>query len=239
MKMNYKNKFLFLSIFFLSCTSTVNTTNDSTQNVFAACKDSKIILLPHHLLVENYIRDMYEVLDEPETVIIISPDHFYQGADPISQPVETEHGFAIHRDFIEEYFNVPVSGFMIRPGTQKEKLDEFLRNKLSSYLAADISDKNSGDETLFVFSVDFSHELNGEDSKAHDVESIKIIEARATNEALNINADSPESIYLMLSLAEARAEQIKVLKYTNPALDAEINTTNNTTHIFACSQRAM
>ena len=73
-------------------------------NQFSACRSSDLILLPHHMIVEKYIREMYSALDEPRSVVIVSPDHFSTGEFTISTPSENEHGFTIHRDLVSEFF---------------------------------------------------------------------------------------------------------------------------------------
>lgn len=188
------------------------------------CTDSDIILLPHHLVVEPVIRDMYETISHrnPKKVIVVSPNHFLSGAHWIAPASEEEHAYTIHRDFLEEYFpQADVEGWMLKAGTPHELLLDFT--------------DSIDEDALFIFSIDFSHYLPGQIAYVHDVRSKDVIEARSIDEAASLEVDSPESVEVMLRLAKMRKERIEILRNTNPSLDIGDETFENTTHMFGCS----
>ncbi len=190
---------------------------------FADCKKADVVLLPHHLLVEGIIEEMYDELKTPRKVIIISPDHFNTGREQISKAQESEHGFTIHRDYVEKYFpKAKVEGWVIKTGTDTETLIEF-------------TEQLAKEKALFIFSIDFSHYVPGKIAFAHDARTQDIIESRSIEEASTVEVDSPESIEVMLRLLEERGEKLLVIKSTNPSLDTNIETFENTTHKFGCS----
>lgn len=192
---------------------------------FSSCENADVILLPHHLLVETYIEEMYESIADKSTekVIIIGPNHFGLGQHDIEISQEDEFSFTIHRDFAKQYFpNAEIEGYMLRPEAGIAAIDWLL-------------DEITDEDALFVFTVDFSHYLPGNVSLVHDLHSKDVIEARSAADARSLEVDSPTSIELMLKLMEARGLTMNILLNTNPALDADIETFENTTHQFGCS----
>lgn len=182
--------------------------------------------MPHHLIVKPIIESTYaDMADEswPE-VIIISPDHFHQGQAHISTPPESEFGYTIHRDYVEQTWpGIPVSGYMIQIDTTEEEVDA---------LVARLAPKNA----LFIFSIDFSHYLPGDVSYVHDLRSMDVLTARSIEDARSLEVDSPIALEIMLKLLAARGETLDILRNTNPAHDAGITTFDNTTHVFARSE---
>ena len=210
---------ILLFAFFLSCT----TENEAASNDFSSCQNAEIFLMPHHLLVEDLIKEMYTVIPEAKHFIVISPDHFNQGTKNISEAKETEHGYTIHRNLIEENFgDVDVEGIMIKTSANTDELKA-------------LAERLSTEEAVFIFSIDFSHYLPGQVAYVHDLLAVDIIEARSIDEAKKIEADSPASIEVLLRLAKLKSLNIEVLRNTNPSLDANVETFENTTHLFACS----
>jgi hypothetical protein len=170
------------------------------------------------MIVEKYIREMYSALDEPRSVVIVSPDHFSTGEFTISTPSENEHGFTIHRDLVSEYFGLNAYGIMLRSDVTSEELIEV----------------DYGD-ALMIFSIDFSHYLPGSLARVHDVLARDVIESRSVEEARKLEVDSPAAVELMLRILEQRGEKMLLLKNTNPSWDAGIESFENTTHFFGCA----
>ena len=191
-----------------------------------SARTGDIVLMPHHLIVKPIIEQMYaDMADEvwPQ-IIIVSPDHFHQGATHISTPVESEFGFTIHRDYaLATWPGVPVTGYMVQNEATKEEVDSFV-------------DTLAATPALVIFSIDFSHYLPGDVSRVHDLRSMDILASRSIDEARSIEADCPTALEIMLKLAAAKGETLNILRNTNPAYDAGIRTFENTTHIFAHSQ---
>lgn len=208
------------------CAIFAGCVSPSEENAFSACEQSSLVLLPHHLLVEPLMRDVYESIQSqtPEKIIVVSPNHFHEGDAPVAKATATEHGFTVHEDLIREYFgeNVTVEGWMINVGSSSEVLTQFAKT---------LETENS----LVIFSVDFSHYLPGKIAYVHDALSADVIESRSIEDAKKLEVDSPESVEVMLRLAEALNLKMKVLRNTNPSLETDYETFENTTHIFACS----
>ena len=192
------------------------------SQAFESCQDSEIILLPHHLLVEDHIREMYESISTPEKLIIISPNHFSTGYSEIA-PANDPFGYTPHEEFAQEYFpQTEIEGWMIKLGATEEAL---------TWLTDHLSEQSA----TIIFSVDFSHYIPGAEAHAHDLHSIEVIESGYTDLALSIEADSPEAIYVMLQLLAEKNLSMEILKNTNPSLETGIELFENTTHLFGCS----
>ncbi|MFA5855271.1 MAG: hypothetical protein WC846_03250 [Candidatus Gracilibacteria bacterium] len=192
--------------------------------------ENRIALIPHHALVKPIIEQTYATLAPSNfsKIIIISPDHFSAGATHISpatdKAAEKEFGFTIHRDLAKKTWpSAEITGYTVKTvATEKEIVT------LAEALA-------QNQNTLFIFSVDFSHYLAGDIARVHDLRSMDIIRARSTEEAASLEVDSPLSIEIMLRLLEKFGQTMEILRNTNPALDAHLNTFENTTHVFALS----
>lgn len=194
-----------------------------------------IVLMPHHLIVKPIIEQTYADLATdwapqggPAQVIIISPDHFHQGAAHISAPPESEFGFTIHRDYARATWpNATITGYMIQNEATEQEIDDFVATVVTQLTAT---------PALVIFSVDFSHYLPGDVSQLHDLRSIDILRARDSADARSIEADCPTALEIMLRLLAARGETLEIDRNTNPALDAGVRTFDNTTHVFAHSR---
>ncbi len=196
-----------------------------SEGLSATSRSEAIVLLPHHLIVQPIIEDMYaDLADEPwPEVIIISPDHFHAGATHISAPPESEFGFTIHRDYAEQTWpGMPVTGYMIQTNTTEAEVDALV-------------DELAARDALFIFSVDFSHYLPGDVSYVHDLRSVDVLASRSIDDARSLEVDSPIALEIMLKLLERRGETLNILRNTNPSRDADIMTFENTTHVFARS----
>lgn len=193
-----------------------------------------VVLLPHHDLVETYIEEVYTALPTEtwEQVIIVSPDHFHTGPTHISPPAETEHGFTLHRDYVEHYLpDTRVKGFMLQNETTEAETDAFVEELLNEELLS----LDSG-PTLYIFSIDFSHYLPGQIAYVHDLRSQDVLRSRSVEDARSLEVDSPVAVEVLLKLLEEKNEVLEIVKYTNPSKDIGVETFENTTHIFACSR---
>ena len=223
-----------------------------------------VAILPHDALSHKELTVFYRGLavanPEIENVVVISPNHFetgtaniqtdtrqFQTADgkltPSRQLVqqllisglgkienstfEKEHGITMQAEYIKRFF--PESKFLpivLKANTTPAEVDA-----LVLWLTNNLPTEN----TLVLGSIDFSHYLPGQVAYVHDLLAVDIIEARSIDEAKKIEADSPASIEVLLRLAKLKSLNIEVLRNTNPSLDADVETFENTTHLFACS----
>lgn len=130
-------------------------------------------VLPHHLLVENFIDRFYgEIKDYSgvfDTVFLISPNHFNYGhsyvqgvSDSVllhelaektpltleSWPFQKEHGIFNHIGFIEKYFpGAEIVPIVIKNGAPEDLLG-FFADEISNLLSGNV---------LILASIDFSH----------------------------------------------------------------------------------
>ncbi len=205
----------------LLCLALVGCT--ASPGRFAECKDAELLLLPHHLVVEEYINDMYEAVGRPQKLVIVSPDHFSQGKQNISPAAPMEHGATVHETLAAEYWpKATVESWMIKVNTPVEELEAF-------------ASKLFKEDALILFSVDFSHYLPGTLARVHDLRTREILETADIGSVLNVEVDSPPTLYVMLKLLELRGEAIQILLNTNPSWDVQIETAENTTHMFGCN----
>lgn len=196
---------------------------------FPACANgADIVLMPHHLLVKPIIEEVYAALASADTqwekIVIVSPDHFSQGASGVSTPALNEHGFTIHRDYVEQFFpGIPIEGWMIRTDATEEEVAQL------------VSELDQESKTLFIFSIDFSHYLPGGIANVHDLRSMDVLAAQDVEAARSLEVDSPIAVEILIRLLQARGEVLTDMHNTNPSRDIGVDTFDNTTHVFACS----
>jgi len=182
-------------------------------------------IVPHHLIVANKIAILFESLKKYQykTIVLIGPDHFGKSKNDISLSglswqtpygtidinedllrvftdrgyniddnlFDTEHSISSLVGFIKKSF--PESKFLpiiVRSGTTSEELNNFAN------LLYSVVDSNN---TIVLTSIDFSHEMTAEEADANDAEAQKVIEDFNFNKILNLNIDSPESLFILLT----------------------------------------
>lgn len=183
--------------------------------------------MPHHLIVESVINDMYDAVDASayDNIIIVSPNHFNQGMPNITEANEKEHGFTIHREFVSRKWGQKnTTGIMIKTSATTEEM---------TTLAETLARQNA----LIIFSIDFSHYLDGKIAAVHDVMAKDVIEARNVEDAEKLEVDSPTAVEVLLRLLTKKNLRMQIIRNTNPALDAGIETFENTTHLFGCAEK--
>lgn len=176
-------------------------------------------VLPHHLLVENFIDEFYGELaalgGNFDTVFILSPNHFNYGHSYIqgiskdsvvlhklaertpltieSWQFQKEHGIFNHLEFIERYFpDAEVVPIVIKNGAS-EKLFNFFTDEFSGLLSGRV---------LVLASIDFSHYQAEKYALESDQKIIEYLENRdepVSFEKLNelsfaLDPDNPEAL---------------------------------------------
>ncbi len=200
------------------------------------------MVIPHHLVPTDEMVKMYKGLAKvstPKTIVIIGPNHFKEGGDDIQtcidcvykttrgdveidsdlskkiseggvasavdQTFAKEHAIYSHTPFIESFFpDSKILPILIMQGTKKEKI-----NELVEWL-----DKNLKSDEVVVASVDFSHFLPVEMATFHDQSSYTTIQNFDLDNIFDLEIDSPESIFALMSLSEKRGYK-KVDKYAH------------------------
>ena len=213
------------------------------------------LVLPHHLLVEDQIDEVYESVSDQnfDKIVIISPNHFGYGFNSIQtnsdnlvsenldvvyaepENYDKEHGIYSHYGFIDKYFaKSEVLPITIKPGTHKYQLD-----KLISGLR-DLDLRN----TLIIASIDFTHQIAEVEAVESDKkvmewmtghEQVLFEDIVSFNEGWSedqIAIDSPESLYVLFKVFEGAT--VEVLERTSSAdILGFSNGDLNTSHIFA------
>ena len=216
---------------------------DTTEQF--AFKDNTIgAILPHHMATSNALAKFYKGLSatvNPDIFFILSPNHYDAGLFDI-QTCETcifntidgnlnmdttiikamndngiaynsdeiflkEHGIYTHATFIKHNFpNAKIVPIVIKDSTdmpQIEKLSEWIEN-------------NMPENSFVIASVDFSHYLPREVASFHDITSENTILNMNFDGLLNLEVDSPLSLYTFLYI-------MKLHGYKNGELIAHTN----------------
>lgn len=206
----------------------LSTTTEKTMAIAAG-------VVPHHLVAEKLIKDFFVKVgqNQPSTIILAGPDHFsassisgrsfitlneqttdWQGLKvdkelldravnfgmaASNNYVEADHSIMGLLPFIKEY----VSSSSIVPilVSSKAKLSEL------EELAAMFNEK-SGQNTVVIASVDFSHYLPKAAADFHDVKSKAVLLDFKKEDFGNIEVDSWQSLYLMRDFARLRHKEI-------------------------------
>jgi AmmeMemoRadiSam system protein B len=189
------------------------------------------IILPHHNFAKDIIIDAYEKLREYDydLVVIISPNHFHpeigdiistQTLDANQFDVEldqvkikqllekeliktdqtmfdNEHGITVHLEYLAEFFpNIKVLPLMMPTNPNPQQLQE-----LKAFLA------NISEQTLFLASVDFAHNLTYLEAIENNQESIDAIthfDYQQISQFNDQHLDSPQSINLLLQIMQKK-----------------------------------
>lgn len=181
------------------------------------------IIVPHHNLVKNKREEFLEYVSQktvsPKTVILISPNHFSLNQNAIyysDQNWELSNGNIL---FDTDTLN-SISGLMIKENgilandhgifnLLPEIKEYFPNSKILPILIghktpiADIKilaenlSVYCNSHCLYIGSVDFSHYLPASIAYIHDVYSRKILENNDFENILNLEVDSPKTLYLI------------------------------------------
>lgn len=189
-------------------------------------------IVPHHLLA-GYIPGAFfgTIADQRvDTIILISPNHFNRGIGPVATTyrhwetpfgqVETnreivealletglvqieegviaeEHGIYSHMPFITKLLpKTDVVALTLPVGMGREELD--------TLVDALIEVQKFHKHTVVVGSVDFSHYQPLSVANFHDVLSQHVIEVGEREDVFDLEIDSPETVYAVLSLMQAQ-----------------------------------
>jgi len=225
---NYISLFSIL-IIFLSIVLILNFIN--TLEVFASDSNNKqdIVsgVVPHHLLAEEIIEDFFSYISsrgKPETIIILSPDHFQSGI-----LMESNSFITLNWESGKKYFNnIIIDTPLGKKLTKKNKMElndsaiaydhgitnltpyikKYLPNTklLPILIPADITkeqveqlvktiDENALLNTIIVASVDFSHYLPPQAADFHDTKSIRVLLNFEEENFKNIEVDCWQALY--------------------------------------------
>ena len=192
-------------------------------------KAIKGLVIPHHQLAGEFITKSIEVLhqnaNDYEIIVVLGPNHFHPESYTLTSSatlknvatdsefiknttitfpktlvdqdiVEAEHGVMVAVNHLRQYFpGAKFVPFVISPYYTEESLRE-IANFLSQNLPTN---------TLYVASVDFSHNLLADESLLNNIESIKTIQSFDFTKLFEFKdtyMDSPASIALVMMVMQ-------------------------------------
>lgn len=191
-------------------------------------KPAKGIILPHHDVAGDLINESFSRLSREgkySTVVIFAPNHFHPEKVPaatadqltdspiaadfvyeltadlplfVNDPamLESEHGVTIFLPFIKEYFKeAQIVPIIFSPKISPSELE-----RLASFLV-----RHTTPETLYILSLDFSHNSNAREGIKKNEETLKVMK-RFDYDTLytfgDENLDSPKAAAAFLMVME-------------------------------------
>ncbi|MFW6134802.1 MAG: AmmeMemoRadiSam system protein B [Elusimicrobiota bacterium] len=223
-------------------------------------------VVPHHLLAKEIIEDFFESVagqeQHPETIILLSPDHFNCSAlekdysfisinwetdniklDGISADHKLLKGLSLSNNIIPNY-NAVLTEFgitnllpFIKKYLPETKIIPVLipgniSREQLNHLTSTI-DMFAPANTLLVASVDFSHYLPAAAAEFHDAKSIRVLLNFEENEFENIEVDSWQSLYAVRLFAKLRKSEKPIIIAHKNSVDFLPCDFNSTTSYFS------
>ena len=235
-----KNYISLLSILIISISIVLILNFINTLEVFAFDSGNKqdIVsgVVPHHLLAKEIIEDFFSYISsqvKPETIVILSPDHFQSGI------LNDNNAFiTLNWESGKEYFNnIEIDTLLGKKLTKKNKMElndsavaydhgitnliSYIKkyspetNILPILIPADITkeqveqliktiDENTLLNTIIIASVDFSHYLPSRAADFHDAKSIRVLLNFEEENFKNIEVDCWQALFAARLFAKLR-----------------------------------
>ncbi len=217
-------------------------------------------IVNHHLLAKEFVDEVLVTLKEqqPKRIVLISPNHFNQGAGDIqtadllwrspvgevktpcgilqegivsNEPLTFlgEHGVSNIIPFIKKY----LPDTEVLPLVVKEKTDFASLDAVAESLA-------SLEDTIFLGSFDFSHELPPLVSEFRDQKSLDVITSFDLAGTDNIAVDSKRGLYLLLKVLEKKgAQNFSLFRNSNSGFLIKEDITDATSYITGVFERGL
>lgn len=219
-------------------------------------------VIPHHLLPSFIIADFFKNLakQKPDTIILIGPNHYELGDEPILSSVEGwETPFGVvepDQKILKDLYDEKIIGFDEKVLDREHSIGgivPFIKYYipdtkivpiiLSGYLTVDqinalveaVAPKINK-ETVVVASVDFSHYQIRSKAEANDEITLKLMRAKDYSQMINLNSayvDSPPSIVALLMIMEKKGIKDFNLIYNTNAGQILNNTSHEVTSYFS------
>lgn len=206
----------------------------------------------HHLLAKEFIEEVLVTLKEqnPKRIVLISPNHFNQGIGDIqtadllwrtpigevktpcgllsedvvsNEPLTfvSEHGVSNIIPFIKKYLpDIEVLPLVIKEKTDFASLDVVVESLASL------------EDTVFLGSFDFSHELPPLVSEFRDQKSLDVITSFDVVGTENIAVDSKRGLYVLLKVLEKKgAKDFSLFRNTNSGFLIKKDIPDSTSYI--------
>lgn len=219
--------------------------NAPTQKIdLSACAG----VVPHHLLAESIIKDFFDYFSahaQPETIILLSPDHFNAGN------VVGNSFITVWPEEQEKFKEIEIDNTLIKNISAENKvvfnnasvnLDHGITNltpfvkkyfpesKLVPFLIpANVSLQETEnfaktlntlatEKSIVIASVDFSHYLPLNAAQFHDTKSIRTLINFEKDNFENIEADSWQSLFIARTFADLRNKNYpQIIAHLNSA----------------------
>jgi poly-gamma-glutamate synthesis protein (capsule biosynthesis protein) len=200
------------------------------------------IILPHHLVAAREIAGVMKALEAhpPKRIVMIGPDHLlrahhhailseavwhtaYGDVRPDTPTIAAlkEKGVAVVEEpvFGIEHSLAALLPFVKRSLPETTIVPILVRNGLTPHeqqrLAAALPDDG---DTLIIASVDFSHYQPSRVAAFHDLHSRAVLATGAVDGLAALEADSPETLsVLVVAMAARGAQRFELLRNTNSA----------------------
>ncbi|MEA2022267.1 MAG: AmmeMemoRadiSam system protein B, partial [Candidatus Caldatribacteriota bacterium] len=248
---NYISLF-FILIIFLSIVLILNFIN--TLEVFASNSGNKqdIVsgVVPHHLLAKDIMEDFFNYIssqENPETIILLSPDHFQSGILMESNSFITITVDSNNKEFnnlkvdtllwgklFKENKMIPNNSAVIAEHGVTTLLLYIKKyfpktNILPILIPADITkkqveqlvktiDEDASPSSMIIASVDFSHYLPPMAADFHDTKSIRVLLNFEEENFKNIEVDCWQALYAARLFAKLRQKETPhVMAHKNSA----------------------
>lgn len=223
---------LILIVGFLIATGFIYINNRSAQVAGTSGSISKVsgLILPHHDLAREIIIDSLQkitTIQDPQTIVVLSPNHFRPqsytftstfrlGDFPLAQPLisdlhsfdpnlvldadllNNEHGLTVPMTYLHQFFpEARILPLAVSPFFTPDRLLSYAQ-KLNHLLPPD---------TLFVASVDFSHEHQALAAADYNTQTISTIQNFEYSKLYSYNnnfLDSPAAIAVLMHIMQLR-----------------------------------
>jgi len=211
---------------------------------FEKIKNIKGGIAPHHDLAGEMIADFFKQIagnQNPETIIILGPNHSNQGPAALSSTAQWQTCFGQINSNEKIIQNLKNQGFLTFDHSLFEKehsiktLAPFIKHYFPKaeivpiifttefykydLLAGELSDYLKNENAILIGSIDFSHYLPKELADKKDKKTLRAIESRDYEFLADFNSDyldSPASLIVLLkAMDKIRAENMSVLHHLN------------------------
>lgn len=186
----------------------------TTEKNQAITKPIQGIILPHHGLAKEILNESFKRLKDtqtPKTVVILGTNHYFPISETYTTTKEVKEGY--HIDFvladdarvkgdhsiqtIIPYINQYLPGTRIVPiivSTRYTNID-ILKSRVDDFV-----NKFGRENTLYIASVDFAHNVSLDEGIKNNTESIEAIKKFDINKILTFNDEHVDSPLALASL---------------------------------------
>jgi predicted class III extradiol MEMO1 family dioxygenase len=193
----------------------------TSKTVFS--KKPSVLIIPHHLIASYIMADLISASSKfkYEKIYLIGPNHFEHGTKKFldgrlpesKEIIATDHSIGNPMLYLSYYFpNNKVIPIVLKHDATLADIADW-----TEYLSSD-----NASESLFIFSIDFSHYLPANTASEKDELTKVLISKSNLSHILSLNndyVDSPSGLALSLSLSKKlQAKNSKLFYHSNSGL---------------------